>query len=229
MENKSNQYVFSEESGEISFLGYYPNFFTEKETQLLLKNMTEMQDWRSDEEGFLKTPRLQKWYHRQMLPFASTWHKQYPRWQPFEYSEFLNELEKTVIQRFKSRCILPTDKSINSQPNFNSVLINYYRDHQDSIRKHRDSQPEFGNNPTILGFSLGATRDILFERIQYDPNKLSSIKLKKEPPISISLESGSLLVMAGATQKYFCHSLPKCDNALARYSFTFREHKKIIN
>src|SRR5215475_9086359 len=41
---------------------------------------------------------------------------------------------------------------------FNSVLLNYYRDHQDSIGFHSDAEPELGAQPVIASLSLGAER-----------------------------------------------------------------------
>ena len=35
----------------------------------------------------------------------------------------------------------------------------------------------------------------------------------------------SLFIMAGASQKYFTHEIPKCDSNDTRYSLTFREFK----
>src|SRR5262245_50110120 len=41
---------------------------------------------------------------------------------------------------------------------FNSVLLNYYRDHRDSMGFHSDDEPELGTLPIIASFSLGEER-----------------------------------------------------------------------
>src|SRR5580704_10324352 len=41
---------------------------------------------------------------------------------------------------------------------FNSVLLNYYRDHRDSIEFHSDDEPKLGQNPIIASLSLGEER-----------------------------------------------------------------------
>jgi len=40
---------------------------------------------------------------------------------------------------------------------FNGVLLNYYRDGQDSMGWHSDDEPELGRDPLIVSVSLGAT------------------------------------------------------------------------
>ncbi|MFM5982088.1 MAG: alpha-ketoglutarate-dependent dioxygenase AlkB, partial [Sphaerospermopsis kisseleviana] len=45
-----------------------------------------------------------------------------------------------------------------AQFNFNSVLLNLYRDGKDSVSWHSDDEPELGKNPIIASVSFGATR-----------------------------------------------------------------------
>lgn len=95
---------------------------------------------------------------------------------------------------------------------FNSVLLNYYRDGQDSNGWHSDDEPELGRSPVIASLSLGAVRDF---RMRH--------KIKRElPPTTIALEHGSLLVMKGETQHYWQHTIPKRANVGARINLTFR-------
>jgi alkylated DNA repair dioxygenase AlkB len=224
---------FSEPNGEISCIGYCPNFLSKKEEQNLLDYLNETSDWRGGRTGFgHNVPRLQKWFHQDMLPFASTWHKQHARWQPFAYDAFLKTFQDTVVSRISKTIAskLPDHPSVNKKPVLNSVLMNYYRDGSDTIKRHRDSQPEFGENPTVIGINVGGTRTLRFERVVYDPNNPASLKVdKKRSPLTrnIELQSGSLVVMAGAVQKYFCHSVPRVEKSKPRYSLTFREHNKL--
>jgi len=41
---------------------------------------------------------------------------------------------------------------------FNSVLLNYYRDEQDSMGLHSDDEPELGERPILASISLGEER-----------------------------------------------------------------------
>lgn len=94
---------------------------------------------------------------------------------------------------------------------FNSVLMNLYRDGQDSMGWHSDAEPELGRNPVIASVSLGAVRRFNFQH-------------KKRPVrISLYLETGSTLLMKGTTQHYWRHSLPKTRKAVGpRINLTFR-------
>ena len=50
-------------------------------------------------------------------------------------------------------------------------------------------------------------------------------KEKKMLNRKITLESGSMLIMSGTTQKYYSHEIPKTDEKKnIRYSLTFREY-----
>ena len=94
---------------------------------------------------------------------------------------------------------------------FNSVLANLYRDGQDRLGFHRDSEPELGPEPLIASISLGATRRFrLRER-------------KGSGSFGIDLEHGSLLVMSGATQRNWLHAVPPTARAVGpRINLTFR-------
>jgi alkylated DNA repair dioxygenase AlkB len=97
---------------------------------------------------------------------------------------------------------------------FNAVLCNLYRDGNDSVGLHADAEPEMG--PVIASVSLGAER--LF-RLRGKDGKVV---------LSETLPHGSLLIMAGNTQKNFKHDAPKQPSIKEpRINLTFRriEHR----
>lgn len=94
---------------------------------------------------------------------------------------------------------------------YNSVLLNRYRDGQDSIGFHADDEPGVG--PTIASVSLGAER--VFE---LRPNRRGG----GVRPVKIPLGHGSLLVMSGDTQRNWKHGIRKTDDIGMRISLTFR-------
>ena len=95
---------------------------------------------------------------------------------------------------------------------FNSVLLNLYRDGQDSMGWHSDAEPELGRNPVIASVSLGAVRQFMLRH-----------KKRKEPSIALELGPGSVLVMAGALQHHWRHALPKTRQLVGpRINLTFR-------
>jgi alkylated DNA repair dioxygenase AlkB len=97
---------------------------------------------------------------------------------------------------------------------YNAVLCNLYRNGNDSVGLHADSEPEMG--PVIASVSLGAER--LF-RLKAQNGAVAFAE---------RLPHGSLFIMAGQTQKNFKHELPKePDIVQPRINLTFRriEHK----
>ncbi len=100
-----------------------------------------------------------------------------------------------------------------SEASFNSVLLNYYRDHRDSMGMHSDDEPELGRNPVIASVSLGEQRTFVLKH-----------KSRKDlKPIHIELESGSLLLMRGATQHHWKHGINKVARPCGpRVNLTFR-------
>jgi alkylated DNA repair dioxygenase AlkB len=97
---------------------------------------------------------------------------------------------------------------------YNAVLCNLYRDGNDSVGAHADDEPEMG--PVIASVSLGAER--LFRLRRKDGGLIFPQRLPH----------GSLLVMAGDTQKHFRHEAPKEPSVTQpRINLTFRrvQHK----
>jgi alkylated DNA repair dioxygenase AlkB len=97
--------------------------------------------------------------------------------------------------------------------NFNSVLLNRYRDHRDSLGMHSDDEPELGVEPVIASLSQGETRTLVFRH-------RSSASLAR---VRIPLPSGSLLVMRGRTQANWKHGIDKQTRICGqRVNLTFR-------
>ncbi len=92
---------------------------------------------------------------------------------------------------------------------YNAVLCNLYRNGNDSVGLHADAEPEMG--PVIASVSLGAERLFRLKR------KSGAIGFAEPLP------HGSLLIMAGNTQKNFKHEVPKePDITQPRINLTFR-------
>ena len=96
---------------------------------------------------------------------------------------------------------------------FNSVLLNLYRNGNDSMGWHSDDEWELGLNPVIASISLGDSRMMKF-RHRSDP---------EVSKFALELSTGSLLIMAGTTQKYWHHEIPKTKKVVSeRLNLTFR-------
>jgi len=95
---------------------------------------------------------------------------------------------------------------------FNSVLLNRYRGGSDYMGWHSDDEPELGPAPVIASLSLGASRRFLLRR-RDDPMRKAEFLLGH----------GDLLVMAGQTQRFYQHALPKMARVQGeRINLTFR-------
>lgn len=100
-----------------------------------------------------------------------------------------------------------------AQAEFTHVLLNYYRDGQDSMGWHRDNELSLGKTPTIASVSFGAVREF---QMRYYQDKSKKVKLP--------LEDGSLLLMSGLSQQFWEHQIPKTSKSLpARINLTFRK------
>ena len=97
---------------------------------------------------------------------------------------------------------------------FNSVLLNYYRDGQDSVAWHADDERELGIDPIIASVSLGAER-----YFQLKPKeKGTGVNYR------LLLRHGSILVMGKGLQSKWLHQLPKVTGLhLPRVNLTFRQ------
>jgi alkylated DNA repair dioxygenase AlkB len=94
----------------------------------------------------------------------------------------------------------------------NGVLLNLYRDGQDSMGWHSDDERTLGRNPLIASLSLGGER-------RFDLRRRNG----QGETHSLPLGDGSLLVMRGSTQHYWQHQVAKTRKVCApRLNLTFR-------
>lgn len=97
---------------------------------------------------------------------------------------------------------------------WNSVLVNHYRDGRDSVGFHADDEPELGperDNILIASLSLGASRRFVLK------HRRSAARHCYE------LGEGALLIMSGRTQLDWVHALPKTRRPVGeRINLTFR-------
>lgn len=190
-----------------SMFYYIPNFITKEEEQELFAYLENINDFYEKPKMSEGISRLQKWYQVDQKYFCPLWKERYPQWTSCKMDDTINNLI-AKIQNFAY-----TIPNLAKTPNINSCLINKYQTGENFIAPHRDSPISFGEEPTIIGLSIGQTRSINFHRNEK----------KSEKDFSFELESGSIFVMAGSSQRFYQHSIDKCDCKNVRYSLTFRE------
>ncbi|MXV50173.1 alpha-ketoglutarate-dependent dioxygenase AlkB [Pedobacter sp. HMF7647] len=177
---------------------YHNAFFSTAESMGYLDRLTTVTPWNQETihmyGKMLKTPRLTAWYGDEESIYQFSGNKYHPlKWTPD-----LLSLKEKVEQKAGEK--------------FNSVLLNFYRDGNDSVSWHSDDEPELGTNPVIASVSFGQPR-------RFDIRNKSDHQHK----FSIELENGSLLVMKGDMQKNWEHRVPKSIRPMKhRINLTFR-------
>jgi alkylated DNA repair dioxygenase AlkB len=98
--------------------------------------------------------------------------------------------------------------------NFNAVLLNLYRNGKDGVSWHSDKTNSENKDMNIASVTFGETR--MF--------RLRHKLLKHLPQLEIPLHHGSFLLMAGKTNSFWEHQVPKtAREVLPRINLTFRQ------
>jgi alkylated DNA repair dioxygenase AlkB len=179
-------------------LTLWPAFLSEPEAIALFQNLLNNTAWKQEDILLFgkthKIPRLQAWYGDKGTDYSYSGISLDP-------IPFSSELLKIKIKIEKLTGV-----------NFNSCLINYYRNGNDGMGWHSDNERQLGEDPVIASLSLGEERKF----------RLRSISNTKRT-IDLVLASGSILVMEKGTQMHWQHSVPKTKRAIGpRINLTFR-------
>jgi alkylated DNA repair dioxygenase AlkB len=178
---------------------YTPGFVSSEESRRCFEALQRDVAWRSElitaYGKQFPMPRLTAWYGDPGVSYT--------------YSRILNLPQPwtEVLQALRRRV------EAAAGHRFNGVLLNMYRDGNDSISWHSDDEPEFGERPVIASLTFGATRKFRL-RHKHRP-ELETVE--------VPLEDGSLLVMAGDTQRCWEHEIRKSKTVSGpRINLTFR-------
>ncbi|NQX76514.1 alpha-ketoglutarate-dependent dioxygenase AlkB [Gilvibacter sp.] len=177
---------------------YYPNFINAAQAESIFNQLLEQTPWQQDDiKVFGKVyaqPRLTALYAKNEQPYSYSNITMHPK--PF------TSLLLMLKDKLKEVC----------EVDFTTVLLNLYRDGNDSNGWHADDEKELGVNPVIASLSFGASRNFRFRE-----------KANKKNTYSLTLDSGSLLLMQGATQHLWQHQIPKTKKEVGpRINLTFR-------
>lgn len=178
----------------------YPHAFNGEDNSRLMTELIDTVPWHGDTITIagkqIPVPRLQCW----MGDIGSRYGYSGMRLSPQPWLPIVNDIRNRVFGL--------------TGLTFNSVLLNYYRDGQDSVAWHADDEPELGKNPIIASLSLGAQREF-----QLCPKNSKSRAIKAR----ILLRPGSLLVMGKGLQDNWLHQVPKVKGLTEpRLNLTFR-------
>jgi alkylated DNA repair dioxygenase AlkB len=180
---------------------YIPNFISTNESNKIFNDLLNNPNWMQGTYQMfgkpVKTPRL-LWAMRNNNFVV-----------PNSYNVTGNDVYTPLINKLKKKI----EKRINQELNY--AQLNYYRNGQDYIGWHSDSEVEEGD--LIASISLGAERKFSLRHKDYKTNKdISKYNFK--------LGNGSLLIMDyNTSNKYWKHCLPKMKNVSdGRINITFR-------
>jgi len=176
---------------------YYGRIFSKLEADHFLKVLLTTIDWKNDEAFIMGkhfiTKRKVAWYGNEAYPYTYS-----------KATKFALPWTNELIQ-------LKNKIELLSKSTYNSCLLNLYHSGEEGMAYHSDDEKALAENAAIASISFGAERNFLFKH------------KKSGERISIQLEHGSLLIMQGATQKYWMHRLPTTKKAFnERINLTFR-------
>ena len=140
-------------------------------------------------------PRLSAWYGNPTAIYRYSGQTLSPE----PWTRELQDLRRRIGERCRTQ--------------FDSVLLNLYRDGKDGMGWHSDDERELGPEPVIASLSLGAVRRF----------KMKHRRLRDLPTRSWPLANGSLFIMRGSTQHLWKHEIPKTRRVVGpRINLTFR-------
>lgn len=179
-------------------LDYRPVIFDRDESASYLKKLIDDTPWVQEDiqmyGKILKTPRLTAWYGDDNKSYTFSGKK----YDPIPWTQELLKIKSRIEPIAETR--------------FNTVLLNYYRDGNDSVAWHSDDEYELGKDPVIASVSFGQVR-------RFDVRKKSDHQEK----LSVDLENGSLLLMKGDLQHFWEHRIAKSAKVMKeRVNLTFR-------
>lgn len=175
----------------------YPNFFDKATSDGYFSTLLHSINWQQHYVTLygkkLPFPRLMCWMGKPEASYS------------FSGNKFLPQTWHPAVSDIKAKLegFLKTE--------FNSVLLNLYRNGQDSMSWHADDEPELGTEPIIASVSLGAERYFTWKLKQGGSSE------------KVLLPHGSLLIMKADFQTKFFHALPKMKHVSgSRINLTFR-------
>src|SRR6201996_2238270 len=177
-------------------LEYTPGLFSSQESDQLMAKFICDAPWKQ---------RTQKMWDKEVLtPRLTAWYGERLEEDPIPWTPELLMIKEKVEPL--------------AGVTFNSVLLNYYRDGNDSVAWHSDKENVLGKRPVIASVSFGQVRS-------FDIRS----KADHKEQYSVRLEPGSFLLMKAGLQEAFEHRIPKSTRPMKpRINLTFRVIKRVL-
>ncbi|MFT2110660.1 alpha-ketoglutarate-dependent dioxygenase AlkB family protein [Marinomonas sp. 2405UD68-3] len=180
-----------------SIVKYYGELFPLDEADHYCARLLENIEWRNDEAIILGKHIITKRKVALYADSAFTYTYSKITRQALPWTQELLEIKAIVEEKLGET--------------FNTCLLNLYHDGSEGVSWHSDGEKDLKKNGVIASVSLGAERKFAFK------NKVTN------DTVSVFLEHGSLLIMAGTTQDFWQHRLPPMTKiSEPRVNLTFR-------
>lgn len=169
------------------------SFISKEDSDFYYKRFLDSTEWTEYEmkmyDKNVKAPRLISWHEDSDLDNSAK-----------AFTKDLNDIRLKVQNETKQH--------------FNAVLLNLYRNGNDSVSWHSDKIHRTSIDPVIASVSFGETR--MF--------KLRHKTRKDIPIVEIPLYHGTFLLMSGTTNSFWEHQVPRTSRKiLPRINLTFRQ------
>lgn len=182
-------------------VNFYGKILNKDEADYFYQKLLKEIEWKNDEAvifgKLIYTKRKVAWYADEN----------------FDYT--YSKRTKKALQFTPDLLLLKQKIEEITQETYNSCLLNLYHSGAEGMAYHSDGEKELKYGGAIASLSLGATRKFSFKH------------KKTKERIDFILETGSLLVMKGETQKHWLHRLPTSKLVTEpRINLTFRTISK---
>lgn len=180
------------------YLSYLPGLFSESESNRLLQKLIAKTPWNQtsikiyDKE--VLSPRLTAWYG------------------DVDASSYLTEKISDTKPWSEDLLMIKARVEPLAGMQFNSVLLNYYRDGNDSVAWHSDKGAAADKKMVVASVSFGQVRSFDIRNKQNHAERYS-----------VRLEHGSFLLMKAGLQEHWEHRVAKSPKVTRpRVNLTFR-------
>jgi len=179
-------------------LEYHANFIDQTTSDYLLQQFIAATPWKQSTQKM--------WDKEYLTPRLTSWHGDIGT--DYSVSGKISNPNPWTLE------LLMLKEKVEQVANikFNSVLLNYYRDGNDSVAWHSDQESVLGRNPIIASVSFGQVRNFDIRN-----------KTDHRENYSVKLEHGSFLLMKAGLQEHWEHRIAKSVKPMkARINLTFR-------
>jgi alkylated DNA repair dioxygenase AlkB len=179
-------------------LEYHANFIDQQTSDYLLQKFIKETLWKQSTQKM--------WDKEYLTPRLTSWHGDIGT--DYSVSGKISNPNPWTPELLQLKAMVEPLAGIK----FNSALLNYYLDGNDSVAWHSDRESALGKNPIIASISFGQLRS-------FDIRNKSDHKER----YSVKLEHGSFLLMKAGLQEHWEHRIAKSAKPMkARINLTFR-------